>query len=162
MTAGTRNMIAKKRTSLVQARGTFFAATQTRISTPFEGGGPAIRSRVAFTRNRAPLIINEIPPSLRSPFGSMPRPSSKRLPSRTVPARFLLFGDRRLLRCVGIRHAAAGTLHQVRISQPPTRLILRPRGSIRAVTLSEMNHSVELADEAYLQRIKSGDSGACA
>jgi len=26
------------------------------------------------------------------------------------------------LRCVGIRHAAAGTLHQVRIGQPRTRL----------------------------------------
>jgi len=66
------------------------------------------------------------------------------------------------LRCVGIRHAAAGTLHQVRIGQRPTRLSLRPRGSIRATTLSEMNHSVELADKAYLQRIKWGDSGAFA
>jgi len=30
----------------------------------FEGGGPAIRSKRYFNKNRIPLIMNEIPPNL--------------------------------------------------------------------------------------------------
>jgi hypothetical protein len=50
MTAGTKVNIAKNRTSLVSARTSLFDATHARMSTPVEGGEPAMRSKKAFGR----------------------------------------------------------------------------------------------------------------
>src|SRR5438876_11750071 len=83
MTAGTKAMVAKNRTSLTNERASFPDSTQARISTPLDGGGPAMSSRRALERKRRPLTMNAMPPNLFSPFSSsdMVRPSSApRLP----------------------------------------------------------------------------------